>query len=61
VDCNTVKNWLRSLAEATFDPFESPGIGTDVRIKSKELVGDSLVVEGCPVHVELFSEDLSPV
>jgi len=61
VDSENVKNWLRSLAEAKFDPFESPGIGTDVRIKSKELVGDSLVVEGCPVHVELFSEDLPSV
>lgn len=61
LDAESVKNWLRSVAEANFDSFESPGVGTDVRIKSKTLVGDSLVVEGSPVHVELFSEDLSPV
>jgi len=37
------------------------GVRTDVRIKSKEMIGDSLVVEGFPVHMELFSEDLSSV
>lgn len=54
----TVMDWICSATEARFNSFESPGIGVDIRIKSKNLIGDSLLIEGSPVHLELFSQDV---
>jgi hypothetical protein len=51
-----VESWLRSATEATFERFNSPGIGDDVRIQGRLAVGAGLVVEDQPVHVELFPE-----
>ena len=50
----TVKDWICSVAEARSDSFQSPGTGADIRIKSESLIGASLLVDGCPVHTELF-------
>ncbi|MBN1492333.1 MAG: hypothetical protein JXA69_20640 [Phycisphaerae bacterium] len=52
-----VERWLRAVGDATFERFDSPGIGSDVRIESKSLVGAGLVVDDRPVHVELFPAD----
>ncbi|QTA91486.1 Uncharacterized protein dnm_075540 [Desulfonema magnum] len=57
----TVKDWICSVAEACLDSFQSPGTGVDIRIRSENLIGVSLLVEGCPVHAELFSESLSHI
>ncbi len=39
-------------AEAT--PFQSPGLGQDVRLKGSGVSGAGLVVQGHAVHVELL-------
>lgn len=54
---DTVVEWLRSAAEMESERFDSPGLGHDVRIQGKHLVGASLLVEDRPVHTELFSEE----
>ncbi|MDM8525662.1 hypothetical protein QUF80_20010 [Desulfococcaceae bacterium HSG8] len=54
VSREAVKDWICSVTEAQFDSFESPGLGFDIRIRSGSLIGDSLLVDECPVHVELF-------
>jgi hypothetical protein len=51
-----VEAWLRETREASFERFDSPGLGNDVRIEGRHAVGASLVVEDQPVHVELFPE-----
>lgn len=56
VDRAAVTTWLQSSADAVFERYESPGLGDDVRVEGKALVGAGLVVEACPVHVELFPE-----
>ncbi|HJT78374.1 MAG TPA: DUF6569 family protein [Gemmataceae bacterium] len=48
--------WLRSAAAAKTESFASPGLGEDVRLEGAGVVGAGLVVEGQPVHVELFAE-----
>jgi hypothetical protein len=53
----TVARWLNTAAEADAEPFKSPGLGYDVRLKGQQLLGAGLVVEEHPVHVELFSEE----
>lgn len=52
-----VRIWLRSVAEATAEPFPSPGLGTDVRLESPALAGAGLVLDDHPVHVELFTRE----
>jgi len=51
-----VKAWLCSASAAQSERFASAGLGDDIRIRSESLVGAGLVVDGEPVHVELFSE-----
>jgi hypothetical protein len=36
--------------------FKSPGLGDDVRLETQRLSGAGLVVEGQPVHVEVFAQ-----
>ena len=52
-----VHGWLRSALEAKEEVFKSPGLGEDVRMEGTQLVGAGLVVEGRPVHVEVFAQD----
>jgi hypothetical protein len=52
-----VQQWIRSSGTARADVFKSPGLGHDVRLEGKTLVGAGLVVEDQPVHVELFPQD----
>jgi hypothetical protein len=56
VDCTAVTTWLQSSGDAVFERYDSPGLGDDIRVEGKALVGAGLVVDGCPVHVELFPE-----
>ena len=46
--------WLERIASAKQEPFPSPGVGLDVRIEGKDVIGASLVVNDLPVHLELF-------
>jgi hypothetical protein len=50
-----VRQWLQAAADAKTQAFKSPGLGEDVRLEGKDLVGAGLVVEEQPVHVELFA------
>jgi hypothetical protein len=49
-----VLSWLESGASATQKAFPSPGMGVDVRIEGKDIIGATLVIEEHPVHMELF-------
>ena len=49
-----ISNWLEASASATQEPFPSPGMGLDVRIEGKDVLGASLVIDDHPVHMELF-------
>jgi ARG/rhodanese/phosphatase superfamily protein len=53
-----ISSWLESTGGASQEPFPSPGIGTDVRIEGKDVIGASLVIEDHPVHMELFRRTL---
>ncbi len=50
-----MRDWLQSAADAECQIFKSPRLGYDVRIKGPSVVGGSLLVEGQPVHAELFA------
>jgi hypothetical protein len=56
VGSHDVREWLRSAARAQAQPFKSPGVGEDVRFEAEGLVGSALVVDGHPLHVELFAD-----
>jgi hypothetical protein len=49
-----ILSWLEAGASATQEPFPSPGMGLDVRIEGKDVLGASLVIDDHPVHMELF-------
>jgi hypothetical protein len=57
VESGRVAEWLRAASSARQQWFDSPGVGKDVRIEDKGLVGATLVVDTRPVHVELFREE----
>ena len=48
-----ISKWLESSASATQEPFPSPGIGVDVRVEGKDVIGASLVIDDRPIHMEL--------
>jgi hypothetical protein len=50
-----VGQWLGSAAEAAAQTHKSPGLGHDVRLKGKGVIGGALLIEDRPVHAELFS------
>jgi hypothetical protein len=50
-----VRDWLRTASESKEETFKSPGLGDDVRLEGATLVGAGLLVEGRPVHVEVFA------
>jgi hypothetical protein len=49
-----LRDWLRQTAEAKAQQFKSPGLGHDVRLESRNVVGASLIIDDDPVHTELF-------
>lgn len=54
VTADGVKAWLRDAAQAEAQPYKSPGLGYDVRLRGERMIGAGLVVEEHPVHTELF-------
>jgi hypothetical protein len=54
----SIGGWIRGAAAAQVEPFRSPGLGMDLRLSGAGLIGASLVVEDCPVHLELFPTDV---
>jgi hypothetical protein len=55
LDTAAVRDFVLSATRGSFERFQSPGLGDDIRIKSAGLVGAALVVDDRPVHLELFS------
>ncbi len=56
-DAAQITAWLKSATSAEQLWYDSPGIGQDVRIEGKNVVGATLVVNEHPVHMELFQEE----
>jgi hypothetical protein len=54
VTCDMVHDWLHAAGRAEAQPYKSPGLGFDVRLRGEGLIGAGLVVEEQPVHTELF-------
>ena len=48
---------LVNIYSARQEWFDSPGVGKDVRIEGEKLTGTTWIVEGRPVHLELFREE----
>jgi hypothetical protein len=55
-----ITEWLKAATSARQEWFDSPGVGKDVRIEGEQLTGATLIVEGYPVHLELFREEAEP-
>jgi hypothetical protein len=53
-----VREWLRAALGAKEETFKSPGLGDDVRVEGARLLGAGLLVDGRPVHVEVFAQEL---
>jgi len=53
---NAVREWLCGATQGKMERFKSVGLGDDVRIQARELVGAGLVVDDQLVHVEIFAE-----
>jgi hypothetical protein len=54
VTAEEAERWVRSAAGAKVEQFSTPGLGQDIRLDAAGLAGAALIVEGQPVHVELF-------
>jgi hypothetical protein len=54
VTAEEAERWVRSAACAKVEQFSTPGLGQDIRLEAAGLAGAALIVEGQPVHVELF-------
>jgi hypothetical protein len=57
VDRAAVEKWLRSASAARMEEYDSPGLGSDVRVEGDVVIGAALIVDEVPVHVELFPND----
>jgi hypothetical protein len=51
-----ILEWVKSAGAGRQKWFDSPGVGHDLRIENRDLVGAALIVEQHPVHLELFRE-----
>jgi hypothetical protein len=56
VTAEEAERWVRSAACAKVEQFNTPGLGQDIRLEAAGLAGAALIVEGQPVHVELFAD-----
>jgi hypothetical protein len=52
-----VELWIQKAQAAEYKRFDSPGLGDDVRVSSADMVGSGLIVDECPVHIELYPAD----
>jgi hypothetical protein len=59
VQPDQISQWLKAAGAAKQQWFDSPGVGHDIRIEGEQVVGAALVVEGHPVHLELFRQEAS--
>jgi hypothetical protein len=50
-----LRHWLHGAAEGKLHSYKSPGMGFDVRLEGREVIGGILVVEEQPIHAELFA------
>jgi hypothetical protein len=57
---SAVRSWLQQVVGAHERSFKPPGLGFDVRLEARHLLGAGLVVGEQPVHVELFPRDGTP-
>lgn len=48
------RRFLATLKEAQFEEYPSPGVGSDLRIRSQNVTGHALVAEGSIVHMAVF-------
>ena len=51
---NDILTWLERNTKATQEPFPSPGMGSDIRIKGDDVLGARLVIDDHPIQMELF-------
>jgi hypothetical protein len=54
VTAEEAERWVRSAAGAKVEQFSTPGLGQDIRLEAPGLTGAALIVEGQPIHLELF-------
>jgi hypothetical protein len=54
---DAVSAWLKQVVGAREQAFKPPGLGYDVRLEARHVLGAGLVVDEQPVHVELFPRD----
>ena len=54
---NRIADWVRGSASALIDLFPSTGLGVDCRLESNQHFGAMLIVEGHPIHLEMFHEE----
>jgi len=54
---NRVSEWVRGSASALIDLFPSTGLGVDCRLESNRHFGAILVVDGRPIHLEMFHQE----
>ncbi|HKQ19841.1 MAG TPA: DUF6569 family protein [Candidatus Eisenbacteria bacterium] len=52
-----VEDWIRGSSNAVIDVFPSTGLGVDCRLESNHHVGSVLVIDGRPLHLEMFHEE----
>ncbi len=57
VECEAIRSWLQAATEAAFEPYASPGVGRDVRIEGKSVIGAALCHDETVIHLELFARD----
>ena len=57
VQPDAVIDWLRNASATDAEPFDSPGLGADLRFEGDNVVGACLLVEDRPVHLELFQDE----
>ena len=60
VSRDEVTRWFDAVRNSRTDSFKSAGLGEDVRIEGPHGDGACLVVEGQPVHLELFPRSSAP-
>jgi len=56
-DRSEVEAWVLCVSRTAIDSFQSPGLGTDVRLEGDRMIGAMLLVDDVPVHLEAFVDE----